>query len=164
MSVKKERKNDKGMPLGKAKVLLKRAEYDTGKYSDDFTPIAKWVEYRPACSDEQGFDTGNIEENGEYVMEVFLPKGMHIIRYGTEEGRFTAPKGTSYEQLGLPYLQDTVEFHEYIVEADSVTVFCKVKRGKVAPIFDSPGGGIQFWHFDTIRTSLRRKALKEVFI
>ena len=164
---KHERKNDKGEPLGEAKTLLKNPDYDTGKYSDDYTPLAKWEEYRQPCSDEDGFNKEHKEENGEYYMVVVLPKGMHIIRYGTDYGRFTAPKGTPYEQLGLPYIQDTVEYHAYVVKEESVAVYCQVKRGRVAPIFDSPGGGVQFWHFKTIRSLLRKQngvsALEEVF-
>ena len=158
------RKNDEGKILGNAKVLLQKQEYGTGEYHG-FTPIVKWEEYRQNCSDKDGFDTNNVETNGEYLIEVCLPKGTHLIRFGSETGRFTAPEGTPYDQLGLPYVRESVEFHEYTVIADSVKVLCKVKQGKVAPIFDSPGGGIQYLHFSTIRESMRiKKELSEGFI
>lgn len=155
--VKYLRKNDEGKLLGNAKVLLKNSDYGTGDYFDEITPKVKWKEYRQKCSDENGFDVNNVEDNGKHIMEVCLPKGTHIIRYGSEMGRFTAPKGTPYDQLGLPYVKESVEFHEYIVIADSIKVLCKVNRGKVAPIFDSQGGGVQYQHFNTIREARGRK-------
>ena len=157
------RRNDAGEILGESPVELKNPEYGTGEYRGLF-PVVKWKEFRQPCADPDGFDLNHVEENGEYWMEVDLPRGTELIRYGSARGSFTAPKGTLYEELGLPYVKQTVEFHEYTVVADSVTVLCKVKRGRVAPMFDSEGGGIQYLHPSSIQELIGRKhVLSEVF-
>lgn len=157
------RKNDAGILLGDARVELKSPEYGTGKYNGVF-PDVRWNDYRKDCADEDGFDIRHVEENGTYCMEVELPRGTQLIRYGSSRGRFTAPKGTPFETLGLPYVRETVEFHEYKVEADSINVICVVKRGVVAPMFDSKGGGVQYLHPSSMQELTGRKhVLSEVF-
>lgn len=150
------RKNYAGELLGDSPIRLKHPDYGTEGWKG-IVPKVNWEAYRQECADDDGFDTRHIEENGEYLMEVVLPKDTLLIRYGSEMGRFTAPKGTAYESLALPYVKETVEFHEYRVIADSITVFCRVKRGRVAPMFDSEGGGIQYLHESKIRDLTRRK-------
>lgn len=157
------RRNDAGTPLGDARVRLKSPEYGTGEYHGLF-PEVRWKEYRQDCADADGFDTRHVEENGEYWMEVELPRGTQLIRYGSSRGRFTAPKGTPFEALGLPYVKETIEFHEYTVVADSIKVFCTVKRGAVAPMFDSAGGGVQYLHPGSmLELTGRKHVLAEVF-
>lgn len=157
------RKNDAGEVLGNRPVELAKPEYGTGAYGSGLYPVVRWEEYRKEWADKDGFDVRNIEENGEYIMEVELPKGTHLIRYGSEKGVFTAPKNTPYDCLGLPYKRETIEFHEYEVIADSIKVFCRAIRGKVAPMFDSAGGAVQYLHANSIFKLARRKhVLKEV--
>lgn len=108
----------------------------------------KHINWESEFGDEHGFDKRNIEENGYYYIEISLPRDTIIIRYGSEDGSYTAPEGSEYEELGLPYIKEEVQFHKYKVKVDSITVYCKVDKGKVAPIFDSPGGAIQYYHKD----------------
>ncbi len=156
------RKNDQGKKLGNAPVLLKKPEYGTGNYIGKLYPEVKWEDYRQEFADSDGFDKRSREENGEYIIKIKLPRGTELIRYGSEIGSYTAPKNTPYDNLGLPYLQETIEYHEYIVTADSISAFCIVKRGRVAPMFDSPGGGIQYKHEKSIRELIGKKAIREV--
>lgn len=158
-----ERRNDAGEPLDGAPVRLTRAEYGTGDRIGYF-PVVRWEAYRQDSADDDGFDKRHQEENGDYLMEVSLPKGTLLLRYGSETGHFTAPLHTPYETLGLPYVRETVEYHEYRVEADGLRVLCLVKRGRAAPMFDSPGGGVQYLHPNSIRVLIRRRVLAEVAV
>ena len=155
-----ERRNDAGEPLGTEPVRLTRAEYGTGDWIG-YYPVVRWEAYRQDFADGDGFDQRHREENGDYLMEVSLPKGTLLLRYGSERGHFTAPLHTPYETLGLPYVRETVEYHEYRVVADGLKVFCIVKRGRVAPMFDSAGGGVQYLHPNSIRELTRRKHVLE---
>lgn len=150
--------NDKGEILLDPKPVIANSAFLKMK---DGEMVINWDSCYGDC---RGFDKRNVEPNGHYYMEVTLPRGTLLIRYGTEFGRNTAPKGTPYEQLGLPYLKDTVEYHEYEVIADSIKVYCEVLRGRVAPIFDSPGGGIQYFHGEnnTMKRLISEMILKRV--
>ena len=116
-----------------------------------------WLKYAK-FSDDEGFD---IRENAK-LKEVILEKGLIIARYGVEYGKYTAPAGTQYESLSLPYLQESVPYHEYLV-IDDIKVVCIVKSGIVAPNFFQSGGGIQFLHKMSIAEEIERGALQEVF-
>lgn len=121
------------------------------------------INWKSEFGDENGFDTRNLEKNGQYFIEINLPQNTIIIRYGSESGRFTAPEGSEYEKLGLPYVKESIQFHKYRVRADSITVFCKVEKGKVAPIFNSPGGAIQYFHRDrSIGDLVKDKILERI--
>lgn len=135
------RRNDQGQDLGDSPVLLTNTSYGTGKYNG-FQPEVAWPKPIEGKRDERGFDISN----GNTITHIQLPKGTHIIRYGPTSGSYTAPEGSLYSQLGLPYVRETCEYHVLEVIADSITVFCIVDKGKVASIFDSPGGGIQYKH------------------
>ena len=80
-------------------------------------------------ADKDGFDIRNIEKNKKYKIEIELPYGTILIRYGNETGRFSAPKGTKYEDLALPYVKNTVEYNEYKVIATGIKVICVVEKG-----------------------------------
>ncbi len=112
--------------------------------------------------DEEGFDKHHVEGNGEYKQTVILPKGTKLCRYGAARGKTTTLQGTPFEQLALPFLKETMQYHEYEVIADGVSVVCVVTRGKTAPMFDSEGGAIQFVHRRSISEELETKRLKEV--
>lgn len=109
-------------------------------------------------SDACGFDTRNVFENGLCYREVELPKGTRLVRYGNPMGSFTAPIGTLYEHLSLPWEIDTIEYHEYEVMVDGL----KVKEGIVAPGFDYPGGGIQYVHDTHLFKQLLENKIKEI--
>lgn len=111
--------------------------------------------------DSKGFDKTNVESNSNYIIKVILPPDTIIIRYGKEDGHFTAPKGTEYEKLSLPYVKETVPYFEYRVKK-KINVKCEVIKGKVAPAFDSEGGAIQYYHPITIGMSLQRGILERI--
>lgn len=137
-------KNDVGEPISGIR-KLKRDVYGTGDTSGG-EAIIDWERWKTPYADEHGFDIRNAEENGNYWVELVLPQETRIIRYGPESGRYTAPEGTDYDTLSLPYDRNTVEFHTYQVIAQSITVYCKVQKGIVAPMFDSQGGAVQYYH------------------
>lgn len=115
-------------------------------------------------ADDDGFDKEHRELNGLHRMLVELPVGTELLRYGSPGGSFTAPKGTSYEQLSLPYEKNSMEYNEYRVIADGVLVeICTAERGRVAPLFGEPGGGIQYFHGDnSVQNLLDAKKLERI--
>ena len=113
--------------------------------------------------DDYGFDKTNVEGDGNYINDVEIHKGTTLCRYGNGNGKMSTLVGTAYENLGLPYKKETVEYHEYEVVADGVTVRCIVTRGKAAKMFDSPGGAIQFLHKRSINEEVETGRLKEVY-
>jgi hypothetical protein len=136
------------------------ASKDFGKEVDGvFGP--DWTEPSDLV-DNAGFDKTHTEPNGYYIQDVELPKGTRLCRYGGANGRSTTLLGTPYEKLGLPFRKETMEYHEYVVSADGISVRCIVTRGRVAPMFDSPGGAIQFLHKREIAAELDEGCLEEV--
>lgn len=134
-----------------------------GYYDDDGNEHVNW---RPEDSiiDSDGFDKRNIEINGFYTQEILLPYGKLICRYGNTRGRITTDLDSAYEQLGLPYIKETVEYHTYRVITDGLLVKCMVTRGRVAPMFNSAGGAVQYKHFQNIFKELEYNKLEEVFL
>ncbi len=110
--------------------------------------------------DNYGFAKNGIKTG--YYINVTLPKGTMIGRYGHEGGKLTAPKGTPFEMLSLPYNKETIEYHEYVVIADGIHVKCLVDKGEIFPAFDCPGGGIQYLHPQTIAQELADYKIEEV--
>lgn len=115
-------------------------------------------------ADDDGFDINHREPNGLPRMLVELPVGTELLRYGNPDGSYTAPMGTDYEQLSLPYEKDSMEYNEYRVIADGVRVeVCRAERGRVAPLFDQPGGGVQYYHGDeSVQDLLNEKKLERI--
>ena len=102
--------------------------------------------------DKDGFDKEfrPIEGMEVHLIENYIiPKGSILCRYGFSGVFFTTLKSSAYETLGLPYVKETIEYHEYKVSED-VCVNCYVTKGKVAPKFTSIGGAVQFMHKQTI--------------
>ena len=114
-------RNDKGEIIS-GKMVLRKKGYGTGKISNNGQPEVDW-KLLDECknADNDGFDTEHVEPNGRHRMKVELPRGTVVIRYGGN-GTFTAPKGTKFEQLSLPYFKDTMEYNEYRVIADYLDV------------------------------------------
>lgn len=133
---------------------LQKEEYGTlgldGLYHPNWTPENEFV-------DGNGFDKTHCEPNGFYKMEITLPKGTMLLRYGNTTGRLTAPIGTPYELLGLPWKIETLEYHEYQVIAKTLVV-----RGVVSPMFASGGGGVQYFHPCSITEEIIAGRIKEV--
>lgn len=133
-----------------------------GYVDKDNKPHINWGSETPDC-DKDGFDKNYRPISGEetHVVENFLlPKGIVICRYGSPDGFFTTIKGTPYDALSLPYVKETIEYHEYLVSSD-VEVSCYVTRGLVGPKFKSHGGAIQFMHKQPIRLECEDGFLQE---
>ncbi len=133
-----------------------------GYVSSDGKVIVNW-EKENEFVDSNGFDKNHQEDNGSYIQEVILPIGTQICRFGNESGKMTAPKGTPYELVALPYVKETVEYHEYVVIAEGLRVSCVVTKGKTYKMFDSPGGATQYKHTQAIRREVADGKVKEVF-
>ena len=68
-----------------------------------------------------------------------------------------------YDKLSLPYVRSTVEYHKYRVASKALPVYRRVDKGVVAPMFDSPGGAVQYYHPDyTVRDLIRMQILERV--
>lgn len=155
-------KNYNGEPITGPR-QLKRPEYGTGKIDTMGDPEPDWS-YLSEKADEHGFDKTNVESNGKYKIEIELPPGTIIIRYGKESGYYTAPQGTDYDKLAMPYIKETVPYNEYKVISKSLFVTCVVEKGIVAPGFDSEGGAIQYYHSLTIFESIRKGILERLSV
>ncbi len=154
------RKNIKG------EIIRGNAEYrnnsyyivlPNGEFETDFETFAS------PDADDLGFDKSHKEPNGNYSMEFILPKGSVIIRYGSPFGHYTAPKGTKFEELALPFTEESCEYNEYRV-LDDISVQCKVIRGRAAPNFHQRGGGVQYWHRNTIKQEIDEKKLERIIL
>lgn len=139
-----KRYNYLGEDITSENIKIKDASY--GFVDDNNIPHINWTKENDVV-DSDGFDKRKIIEslNSYVIKDYLLPKGTIICRYGFSGGLFTTEKGTSYETLGLPYIKETIEYHEYKVTED-LRVDCYVTKGIVAPMFSSDGGGIQFKH------------------
>ncbi len=157
--VMSECRNDEGEIIT-GKKILRSNDFGTGRVNEWGESEINWKLLTNADAD--GFDLDNLEENGRYKIEVRLPYGTILIRYGNETGRFTAPQFTQYEKLSLPYVKDTVEYNEYRVIADNIKLICCVVKGRAAAGFDCPGGAVQYLHPMTIRQSLRENILERI--
>ncbi|ADL36415.1 hypothetical protein bpr_IV050 (plasmid) [Butyrivibrio proteoclasticus B316] len=149
-----------GKDITGIKVKLQSATF--GGYNAAGELVVNWPQVS-AMVDDCGFDKTHKEPNGQYLMDVELPKGTIVVRYGSNKGYFTAPLGTAFELLGLPYEKSTCEYHQYKVVADGIHVKCVVKRGKVRAAFNSCGGAIQYYHEQSIANELLQHKLEEDF-
>ena len=111
----------------------------------------------PAIADKDGFDMREKTSEGSYTCKKVLKKGTKICRYGLQDSIFTSLAGTDYDKLGLPWDPETVPYSEYVVKADNYVV----TEGKVAPAFDSLGGGVQYVHANKITEDCKKGLLEE---
>lgn len=149
-----------GQDLSNTKIQLSDSEY--GYVDKENIPHINWGIEDNKC-DKNGFDKEYrpIEGIDTYIIENYIiPKGTILCRYGFEGGIFTTLKGSAYETLGLPYIKESIEYHEYVVSED-VCVSCYVTKGKVAPKFASVGGAIQFMHKQSIALECEDGFLQE---
>lgn len=149
-----------GQDLTNIIISLISPEY--GYVDDENIPHINWGNEDSKC-DKNGFDKEFRPIDGsEYhlVENYVIPKGTILCRYGFPQGRFTTLKGSAYESLGLPYVKETIEYHEYKVSED-LCVDCYVTKGKVAPKFSSVGGAIQFMHKQPIALECEDGYLQE---
>ena len=113
--------------------------------------------------DADGFDKEYrpIDGTSAYIIKDYIiPKGTIVCRYGFPGGFFTTDKGADYDQLGLPYIKETIEYHEYRVSED-LMVDCYVTKGVVAPKFKSEGGAVQYMHRQSISLECEDGFLQE---
>ena len=83
--------------------------------------------------------------NGKYKESVILP-GTRINRIGsTPTGRYFSPEGATFGEKALPPFMKLQPNSDYIVLKEIPT-----KEGLVAPWFDEPGMGIQYYTYLTI--------------
>lgn len=141
---------------------LASSDFGTGKLNKYGTPEINWKGCKTEYADDYGFDRRNIEPNGKHTIAYILPKDSIIIRFGNEWGQYTAPQHTRYEEVSLPYALESIEYHEYRVIADGLPVQCIVEKGRVAPMFNQPGGGIQYRHEETIRLLIQNEQLERI--
>ena len=123
-------------------------------YFTNGCPLVKWPDESDIV-DKDGFDQ-TVGTN--YRHDMVLPKNTHLCRYGSPTGRFTTLAGTPYSSLSLPYIPETLEYHEYIVTGDNV----HADAGLVGKAFNSDGGGIQFLHNYSIQEEISRGNLREI--
>lgn len=137
---------------------LEDLSYGTGEYDENGCPKINWDYYITEI-----YDHGFKKKNGKpCCVDYILPYGSKILRYGTEYGYYTAPAGTPYELLSLPYKKETLAYNEYEVMADGILVKCIVKKGKVAKSRNSKGGAIQFYHKEQIHHLVTTGKLKKI--
>ncbi len=137
-------------------------DFDSGTLDRFGNPVADYSRCKTEFSDDNGFDIRNVEENGHYKVRYILPKGSVIIRYGHEYGRYTAPEHTPFEELSLPYTIESLEYHEYKVLSEGLPVQCIVEKGRVAPMFHQPGGGVQYLHSNSIHSLVWNEQLERI--
>ena len=155
--------NCKGKPVPECPTLKNpnwgayHEEPDGTKWTEGY--FAKFQD--PNVSDGDGFDINHMEDNGSYKKPYTLKKGDLVCRYGAPGGSFTTEFGETYDKCGLPYDEDTVEYHVYRVMAEDGI---PVEKGVVAPIFDSPGGAVQYYHnVRKVNAEIAKGRLVEVF-
>ncbi|WP_187443578.1 T7SS effector LXG polymorphic toxin [Rossellomorea aquimaris] len=105
--------------------LKYKETFDNPKYYNQETGDINWPP-------NNGFD-------GEPGIKV-LEEGERIDRYGHPNGTFVSPAGIPYEQRALALHSDGAPYHVY-----KVLEPFEVEAGIIAPWFDRPGGGTQFF-------------------
>jgi len=122
-------------------------------------PDYLWPDEEFKWPEDNGFDHNyNIAGLGAKVPIVF-PKGKMFVRYGNPGGKLMADKGVPYEVLGLPYKKELKAYHEYILKETIVLPEC----GYIAPVFNSPGGVMQYFIKDGVQSLLKAHILDEDF-
>ncbi|MBO1512691.1 T7SS effector LXG polymorphic toxin [Metabacillus bambusae] len=112
-------------PPNEQKYLKYKEVYDNPKYYDQETGNINWPP-------NNGFEGKPIK--------IEIERGTVIDRYGAPSGTFVSPAGIPYEQRALALHSDEAPYHKYeILEPFGV------ESGKIAPWFDRPGGGTQYY-------------------
>ncbi|MCY9215955.1 glycohydrolase toxin TNT-related protein [Bacillus haynesii] len=127
-------------PPSEEKYLKYKEVYDNPKYYNQETGDINWPP-------NNGFD-------GEPV-KMKLEQGTIIDRYGGPNGTFVSPAGIPYEQRALALHSDDAPYHKY-----KILVEFEVEGGKIAPWFDRPGGGTQYF---TGNTKIKHLETGELF-
>jgi|GEM_PF-1793999 len=149
---------------GISKGMAERAitDYDRSKLKNwEYPPSDElYLKYKEAYDDPTYFnqETGEINwpgtkgdpnvdgfVNGKYITET-LEEGAVIDRYGSNPtGQYFSPAGDSFELRALPPFMETQPYTKYKV----IRPF-EVKSGEIAPWFNQPGKGTQYFTDFTI--------------
>lgn len=118
-------------PVNSKLYLENKAVYDNPKYFDQLTGNENW----PGQKGDPNID-GFVK--GEYQKTTLSP-GDRIDRFGSDYGHFFGNIGESKEMRAMSPNSDFKNHNQYEILMD-----LPVLKGKIAPWFDQPGGGIQF--------------------
>ena len=118
-------------PVNSKLYLENKAVYDNPKYFDQLTGSENW----PGQKGDPNID-GFVK--GEYQKTTLSP-GDKIDRFGSDYGHFFGNIGESKEMRAMSPNSDFKNYNQYEILMD-----LPVLKGKIAPWFDQPGGGIQF--------------------
>lgn len=151
------RLNDKGERVDGVRKV--KPGFGSSTFDENGEEQVAWDKFKIGYADADGFDMRYKYSDEQYYICAVLEPGTMIIRYGPDTGCFTAPLGSKYENLGLPYIRDSVEFHRYLVKKRCRSLGVRVKEGKVAPIFDSEGGAVQYMHIGENGKKIRIREL-----
>lgn len=149
---------------------------DAGKLSpEDREKLDGW-KYRP--DDQLYLDNKKVFDNPKYynqetgeinwppndgVVEgtsknVTLEPGTKIDRYGADDGYYTAPIDTPYEERAVAPGTDQKPYSQFEV----VKPIEAVEQGEVAPWFDQPGGGTQYLMPESIEDLIDEGYLRRI--
>ena len=132
--------------------LKNKKVFDNPKYYNQTTGEPIWPGQN-GDPNREGFLTGKYEDTK-------LRPGEQIDRYGGNNGTFFGDEGTSIPERAMAPNSDFSKYNKYVVAREM-----PVRKGKIAPWFDQPGGGIQYQidpgFVETIRAKLK---LGETFI
>lgn len=125
--------------------LKNKKVFDNPKYYNQTTGEPIW----PGQNGDPNID-GFL--NGKYE-DTKLRPGEQIDRYGGNNGTFFGDEGTSIPERAMAPNSDFSKYNKYVVAREM-----PVRKGKIAPWFDQPGGGIQYQidpgFVETIRAKL----------
>lgn len=130
-------------------VYLKNKKlFDNPKYYNQTTGEPIW----PGQNGDPNID-GFL--NGKYE-DTKLRPGEQIDRYGGNNGTFFGDEGTTIPERAMAPNSDFSKYNKYVVAREM-----PVRKGKIAPWFDQPGGGIQYQidpgFVSSIKSKLRPK-------
>ncbi len=78
-------------------------------------------------------------------MDVTLPKGTVLQRFGGPTGGFLAPAGTLFLQLALNPSQEVAPYFQYVVaDPNALPAGYAIEQSVIAPYYGQAGGGIQY--------------------
>ena len=157
------------------RLFIPQTDYGSELTPEDRAKIDKWknrpddqtyLTYKAVFDNPKYYNqkTGEVNlppNNGlveDTVKQIVLKAGTQIDRYGTEDGFFTSPVNTPYEQRSCAPGSDQKPYHQYKV----LKAIEGVNQGITAPWFDEPGGGLQYEMPVTIRELVEEGYLKRI--
>lgn len=95
-------------------------------------------------------------------LEVNLPEGYVMDRYGEPYGRYTPPAGTPFPERAIPPDSIGQPYFQYRVSKPFDEYSGIPRAGGIAPWFEQPGGGVQFLLPKPVEWLERHKYLTKV--